>query len=77
MKKYVFLMFCIVLNYATVKADMTPVVAGYSVDSIRTPGNVSVSSGTKFEIEATGTVTLQGGFSVEQGATFAVYPSSF
>ncbi len=26
MKKYVFLMFCIVLNYATVKADMTPVV---------------------------------------------------
>lgn len=53
------------------------VVAGYSVDSIRTPGNVSVNSGTEFEIEATGTVTLQGGFSVEQGATFAVYPSSF
>ncbi len=26
---------------------------------------------------ASGTVTLQGGFSVEQGATFAVYPSSF
>ena len=53
------------------------VVAGSSVDSVRTPGNVSVSSGTEFEIEATGTVTLQGGFEVEKGATFAVYPSSF
>lgn len=53
------------------------VVAGYSVDSVRTYGNVTVNSGTEFEIEATGTVTLQGGFSVEQGATFAVYPSSF
>ena len=26
---------------------------------------------------STGTVTLQAGFSVEQGATFAVYPSCF
>ena len=26
---------------------------------------------------STGTVTLQGGFSVEQGATFAIYPSSY
>ena len=29
------------------------------------------------KIEATGTVSLQGGFRVEKGATFAVYPSSF
>ncbi|MBQ3362420.1 MAG: hypothetical protein IJG42_00510 [Muribaculaceae bacterium] len=26
---------------------------------------------------STGTVTLQGGFSVEQGATFAIYPLSY
>ena len=28
-------------------------------------------------LEASGTVTLQDGFNVEKGATFAVYPSSF
>lgn len=53
------------------------VVAGCSVDSERTPGDVTVSSGIEYEIEASGTVTLQGGFNVEKGATFAVYPSSF
>ena len=54
------------------------VVAGNSVDidNGRTSGNVTVISGTELEIEATGTVTLQGGFIVQQGATFAVYPSS-
>lgn len=31
----------------------------------------------EYEIEASGTVTLQDGFKVEKGATFAVYPSSF
>lgn len=53
------------------------VIAGYSVDNNRTFGDVIVENGVEYEIEASGTVTLQGGFSVEQGATFAVYPSSF
>ena len=53
------------------------VIAGASVDSIRTPGDVIVKSGTEYEIEASGTVTLQDGFKVEKGATFAVYPSSY
>ena len=53
------------------------VTAGESVDSIRTPGYVTVKSGVEYEIEASGTVTLSDGFSVEKGATFAVYPSSF
>lgn len=53
------------------------VTAGHSVDSERTNGNVIVQNGTEYEIEASGTVTLQAGFSVEQGATFAVYPSCF
>ena len=30
-----------------------------------------------YDIEASGKVTLQDGFNVEKGATFAVYPSSF
>ena len=53
------------------------VTAGHSVDSERTNGNVIVQNGTEYEIEASGTVTLHAGFSVEPGATFAVYPSSF
>lgn len=40
-------------------------------------GNVTVKNGAEYEIEATGTVTLEDGFKVEKGATFAVYPSSF
>jgi hypothetical protein len=55
----------------------TDVTAGHSVDSNRTPGNVTVKNGVEYEIEASGTVTLQGGFTVEKGATFAVYPSCF
>lgn len=31
----------------------------------------------EYEIESSGTVTLQDGFKVEKGATFAVYPSSY
>ena len=31
----------------------------------------------QYEIEASGTVTLQDGFKVEKGATFVVYPSCF
>lgn len=40
-------------------------------------GNVVVKSGVEYEIEATGTVTLEYGFKVEKGATFAVYPACF
>ena len=55
----------------------TDITAGNSVDSNRTAGDVTVKNGVEYEIEASGTVTLQGGFNVEKGATFAVYPSSF
>ena len=53
------------------------VTAGKSIDSQRTNGNVIVPDGIEYEIEASGRVTLQDGFQVEKGATFAVYPSSF
>lgn len=53
------------------------VAAGSSIDSVREKGEVTVKSGIEYEIEATGTVSLQDGFKVEKGATFAVYPSSF
>jgi len=53
------------------------VTAGKSVDSNRTTGEVIIENGIEYEIEASGTVTLQDGFKVEKGATFAVYPSSF
>ncbi len=53
------------------------VIAGSTIDSIRTSGNVTVKNDVEYEIEASGTVTLQSGFNVEKGATFAVYPSSF
>lgn len=53
------------------------VAAGYSVDNNRTAGDVVVKDGTEFEIEASGEVRLDGGFSVEKGAYFSVMPSSF
>ena len=55
------------------------VTAGYSVDSDsgRTSGDVTVTSGVEYEIEASGTVRLEGGFNVEKGATFIVNPSCF
>ena len=53
------------------------VIAGNHLDVNRMYGNVIVRSGVEYEIEASGTVTLQDGFMVEKGATFAVYPSSF
>ena len=40
-------------------------------------GNVTIKNGVQYEIEASGTVTLEDGFKVEKGATFAVYPSCF
>lgn len=48
-----------------------------AIDSGRTQGDVTIKSGVEYEIEAYGTVTLQDGFKVEKGATFAVYPSCF
>ena len=53
------------------------VTAGRSVDNARTGGEVIVPQEGSFEIEASGTVTLEGGFKVEKGATFAVYPSTY
>ena len=53
------------------------VVAGYSIDSNHSNGNVTVKNGVEFEVEASGTVTLDDGFIVEKGATFAVYPPCF
>lgn len=51
--------------------------AGFSVDSNLTYGDVIVKNGANYEIEASGTTTLQDGFKVEAGATFSVIPSSF
>lgn len=51
--------------------------AGYGINDNRTNGDVIVPDGIEYEIEASGKVTLQDGFKVEKGATFAVYPSSF
>lgn len=51
--------------------------AGKAVDADRTHGDVTISGGVEYEIEASGKVTLQDGFKVEKGATFAVYRSSF
>ncbi|MBQ7691587.1 MAG: hypothetical protein IJT30_10430 [Muribaculaceae bacterium] len=53
------------------------VVAGNHVDSGRTAGDVTISSGVEYEIEHKGTVTLAPGFKVEKGATFSVAPSDY
>lgn len=53
------------------------VVAGYSLDPNRINGDVTIPAGVEYEIEATGKVTLEDGFKVEKGATFAVYPACF
>ena len=52
-------------------------IAGYSIDSKRSKGGVIIENGVEYEVEASGTVTLQDGFQVEKGATFAVYPACF
>ena len=51
--------------------------AGNSINSNRTSGDVIIPNGVEYEIEASGKVSLEDGFKVEKGATFAVYPSSF
>lgn len=53
------------------------VIAGEAIDSNRINCDVIVKNGVQYEIESFGTVTLQDGFQVEKGATFAVYPSDF
>ncbi|MBQ3730807.1 MAG: hypothetical protein IJS04_02795 [Muribaculaceae bacterium] len=53
------------------------VTAGRSVDSGRTNGDVTVKNGIEYEIEATGTVKITGGFKVELGARFAIAPSEY
>lgn len=53
------------------------VAAGKAIDSNRSQGDVTIVPGVEYEIEASGTVTLQDGFQVVKGATFAVYPSCF
>ena len=53
------------------------VLAGRAVDNNRANGDVIVSDGVEYEIEASGTVKLAGGFKVEKGACFAVRPASY
>ena len=53
------------------------VVAGSNVDTGRTAGDVTISSGVEYEIEYKGSVTLDAGFSVELGASFDVTPSEY
>ena len=53
------------------------VLAGNSIDSIRTNGNVVIKEGIEYEIEARGTVRLEDGFIVEKGAVFSVCPACF
>ena len=55
----------------------TDVTAGRSVDNGRTNGDVTVADGVEYEIEATGIVTLAGGFNVERGALFSVQKSTY
>ncbi len=55
----------------------TDVLAGRAVDNNRTSGNVIVPEEVEYEIEASGTVRLAGGFKVEKGATFAIRPASY
>lgn len=53
------------------------VTAGRTVDSGRTSGDVTVKSGSEYEIEASGKVRLSGGFKVEKGAYFTVQKATF
>ena len=67
-------------NFAIYKSEYviaSDVIAGKAIDNKRTYGDVTVKDGIEYEVEASGTVTLQDGFKVEKGATFAVYPSDY
>ena len=53
------------------------VICGRQINSGRSPGEVIIPDGIEYEIESSGTVILEGGFIVQKGAEFAVYPSCF
>jgi hypothetical protein len=50
---------------------------GKSVDANRTEGNVTVSDGVEYEIEASGKIILGAGFKVDRGAFFATRKSCY
>lgn len=52
-------------------------IAGNHVDENRAAGDVIVKSGTDYEVEFTGKVTLAPGFRVQKGARFSVTPSDY
>ena len=75
MKKNILLaVLCLLASASQINAH---VIAGNTVDGSRTPGDETIKKGFRYEIEASGEVQLEGGFSVERGAVFAIYPSSF
>lgn len=53
------------------------VTIGRQAESSRTFGDVTVSDDACYEIESAGKVTIEGGFNVELGASFAIYTSSY
>lgn len=53
------------------------VIAGKSVDSGRSYGDVTVKDGAEYEIEASGRVILNSGFKVEKGGAFSVHKACF
>lgn len=68
MKKF-FLILSLILSNLYAFAEPNPVIVHN--------GDVTVKNGVEYEIEASGTVTLEDGFKVEKGATFSVCPASF
>ena len=59
------------------EAVVSTVVAGRSVDSGRTAGDVTIAAGVDYEIEHKGSVTLAPGFKVQKGASLSIKPSEY
>lgn len=76
MKRIIFLavLFCLLASASQLNAQLIIRNSGHAEIGVN---HVVVQSGVVYELEASGTVTLQDGFKVEKGATFAVYRSSF
>lgn len=53
------------------------VFAGRNVDNNRTAGDLTIASGSEYEIETKGQVVLAPGFTVEKGALFSVMLSDY